>query len=100
MNSNKMRKNQISLLMNFSKKEVVRAGEALINDSLTNDDAAFHHTMNVLTYWRNSHIVPLNLAHALLNRFIHRVDKKAFVAKRLKRFDSIKKNYNVLIKCN
>ena len=86
-----MRKNQISLLMNFSKKEVVRAGEALINDSLTNDDAAFHHTMNVLTYWRNSHIVPLNLAHALLNRFIHRVDKKAFVAKRLKRFDSIKK---------
>lgn len=91
MNSNNMRKKQISILMNFSKKEVVRAGEALINDSLTKDDVAFHHTMNVLTYWRNSHIVPLNLAHALINRFIHRVDKKAFVAKRLKRFDSIKK---------
>lgn len=91
MNSNKMRKNQISLLMNFSKKEVVRAGEALINDSLINDDATFNHTMSVLTYWRNSHIVPLNLAHDLLNRFIHRIDKKAFVAKRLKRFDSIKK---------
>ncbi|WP_333666600.1 RelA/SpoT domain-containing protein [Acinetobacter guillouiae] len=91
MNSNRMRKNQISLLMKFSKKDVVRAGEALINDDLTKDDEAFQHTMAVLTYWRNSHIVPLNLAHDLLHRFIHRIDKKAFVAKRLKRFDSVKK---------
>lgn len=86
-----MRKNQISLLMKFSKKEVVRAGEALKSDNLTKDEDAFLHTMAVLTYWRNSHIVPLNIAHDLLNRFIHRIDKKAFVAKRLKRFDSVKK---------
>ena len=91
MNSNKMRKNQIPLFMNFSKKEVVRAGEALINDNLPNDEQPFQHTMEVLTYWRNSHIAPLNEAHLLLNRFVHRIDKTAFVAKRLKRFDSIKK---------
>ncbi len=47
--------------------------------------------MQILTYWRDNHIQPLNEAHNLLNRFIYRIDKKAFIAKRLKRFESIKK---------
>ncbi|AVH50516.1 hypothetical protein [Acinetobacter sp. SWBY1] len=77
--------------MTFSKKDVTRAGEALINDSLLDDRQLLERTMQILTYWRDSHIQPLNEAHNLLNRFIYRIDKKAFTAKRLKRFESIKK---------
>ena len=77
--------------MTFSKKDVTRAGEALINDSLLDDHQLLERTMQILTYWRDSHIQPLNEAHNLLNRFIYRIDKKAFTAKRLKRFESIKK---------
>ena len=77
--------------MTFSKKDVTRAGKALINDSLLDDHQLLERTMQVLTYWRDSHIQPLNEAHNLLNRFIYRIDKKAFIAKRLKRFESIKK---------
>ena len=77
--------------MTFSKKDVTRAGEALINDSLLDDHQLLERTMQILTYWRDSHIQPLNEAHNLLNRFIYRIDKKAFIAKRLKRFESIKK---------
>lgn len=91
MNSNKMIKKQIPLLMTFSKKDVTRAGEALINDSLLDDNQLLERTMQVLTYWRDSHIQSLNEAQNLLNRFIYRLDKKAFIAKRLKRFESIKK---------
>ena len=77
--------------MKFSKKDVVRAGIALTNDNLINDEESFQKTMDVLTYWRDSHVFPLNNAHQLLNKFVLKVDENAFIAKRLKRFDSIKK---------
>lgn len=67
--------------MQFSKRDVIRAGEALTNPNLLDDTDLFKKTMDVLTYWRDSHIEPLNEAHFLLNKFIHRIDKKAFVAK-------------------
>ncbi|MCH7336682.1 RelA/SpoT domain-containing protein [Acinetobacter sp. NIPH 2699] len=91
MYSNKIRKKSTVAIMTFSKKDVVRAGEALIKDGLLDDPQLLDQTMEVLTYWRDSHIMPLNAAHELLNRFIHRIDKKAFIAKRLKRFESIKR---------
>ncbi|WP_301430869.1 hypothetical protein [Acinetobacter baumannii] len=91
MNSNKITKNQNFTLMTFSKKDVIRAGEALNNEQLLDDAQLLEKTMNVLTYWRDSHVIPLNMAENLLNRFIYRIDKKAFIAKRLKRFESIKR---------
>ena len=91
MSSNKITKNQTFTLMTFSKKDVIRAGEALINENLLNEPILFEKTMDVLTYWRDSHVTPLNVAQNLLNKFIYRIDKKAFIAKRLKRFESIKK---------
>lgn len=91
MSSNRIIKKQTPILMTFSKKDVIRAGEALISDELFDDPQLLDRTMNVLTYWRDSHIVPLNRAQELLNRFVYRIDKKAFIAKRLKRVDSIKR---------
>ncbi len=86
-----MSKNQLCTIMTFSKKDVIRAGVSLASDELVHDDDSFQKTMDILTYWRDSHIQSLNNAHKLLNTFIHKVDKNVFVAKRLKRFDSIKK---------
>ncbi|MDV8157993.1 RelA/SpoT domain-containing protein [Acinetobacter bereziniae] len=91
MSSNKITKNQTFTLMTFSKKDVIRAGEALINENLLDEPILLEKTMDVLTYWRDSHVIPLNVAQNLLNKFIYRIDKKAFIAKRLKRFESIKK---------
>ena len=91
MDFNKMQKNKLCTIMKFSKKDVVRAGIALTNDNLINDEESFQKTMDVLTYWRDSHVFPLNNAHQLLNKFVLKVDENAFIAKRLKRFDSIKK---------
>lgn len=91
MNSNKIIKKQAYTLMTFSKKDVIRAGEALIDENLLEDPQLLDKTMNVLTYWRDSHVIPLNVAQNLLNKFIYRIDKKAFIARRLKRFESIKK---------
>lgn len=78
-------------LMKFSKKDVIRAGKNLIDDNLTKDQEKFNHTMNILTYWRDSHLVPLEKSNQLLNRYIHNIDKNAFIAKRIKRLDSIKR---------
>jgi len=77
--------------MKFSKKDVVRAGKNLIDDDLLNDQEKFNSTMGILTYWRDSHLVPLEKSNLLLNRYIHNIDKNAFIAKRIKRFDSIKR---------
>ncbi|MEN8391536.1 RelA/SpoT domain-containing protein [Acinetobacter indicus] len=77
--------------MKFSKKDVVRAGKNLIDDDLLNDQEKFNSTMGILTYWRDSHLVPLEKSNQLLNRYIHNIDKNAFIAKRIKRFDSIKR---------
>ena len=77
--------------MKFSKKDVVRAGKNLIDDDLLNDQEKFNSTMGILTYWRDSHLVPLERSNQLLNRHIHHIDKNAFIAKRIKRFDSIKR---------
>lgn len=80
--------------MLISKKDVNRAGKALSDDRLLDDSQLFEKTMTVLTYWRDSHISPLSIAEIMLNKFIYRIDKKAFIAKRLKRFDSIKRKLN------
>lgn len=77
--------------MKFSKKEVSRAGRNLTDDNLLSDQENFNSTMEILTYWRDSHLVPLEKSNQLLNRHIHNIDKNAFIAKRIKRFDSIKR---------
>lgn len=73
----------------YSNGDVKRAGTALLEDNL--DSARLEHTLDVLTYWRNAHILPLQQTEQLLLKYIFKIDKNAFLAKRLKRFDSIRK---------
>ncbi|MDY6460349.1 hypothetical protein SKM50_11365, partial [Acinetobacter faecalis] len=61
-----MSKNQLCTIMTFSKKDVIRAGVSLASDELVHDDDSFQKTMDILTYWRDSHIQSLNNAHKLL----------------------------------
>lgn len=76
----------------YTSGDVKRAGIALLETEL--DDSKLNDTLNVLTYWRNAHVQPLKQAEQLLLRYIFKVDKNAFLAKRLKRFDSIRKKLN------
>lgn len=50
MSSNKITKNQTFTFMTFSKKDVIRAGEALIKENLLDEPILFEKTMDVLTY--------------------------------------------------
>lgn len=80
----------------FTNGDVKRASFSLIDSVLENNEELLSRTMGVLTYWRNSHVLPLSQAEVLVLRYIHRIDKDAYIAKRLKRLESIRKklNYN------
>lgn len=82
----------------YSSAEIKRAGIALLETDL--DTSKLDHTLNVLTYWRNAHVQPLKQAEQLLLKYIFKIDKNAFLAKRLKRFDSIRKKLNYAKKKN
>lgn len=78
--------------MQYSKKAVQRAGEALIvEDVRLNDPELFKNSMKVLSYWRSSHEGTLNKMTSELESVSRGVDKKSIVVKRLKRTASIEK---------
>lgn len=86
------------MLKPFSNGAVKKAGMDLLEDNL--DEQRLEQTVQVLTYWRNAHILPLNQAEQLLLRYIFKIDKNAFLAKRLKRFESIRKKLRYMHKKN
>lgn len=74
----------------YSGKKVEKAGIALLELSdLLNNVSEFEAVMDVLSYWRSSHEESLDLALDTLARVVSKKDKKAFYAKRLKRYVSI-----------
>lgn len=78
----------------YSNADVKKAGLALLEQNLDSDKLEY--TLQVLTYWRNAHVLPLKQAEQLLLKYIFKIDKNAFLAKRLKRFDSIRKKLNYM----
>lgn len=78
-------------MKNFTNNEVSKAGEALKDDNLMQNMIKFSEVMEILTYWRESHLTPLNEAEKILNQYVSKIDKHAFIAKRIKRLNSIKK---------
>jgi ppGpp synthetase/RelA/SpoT-type nucleotidyltranferase len=73
-----------------SKKDVQRAGEALISDDLRKTDPElFKQSMGVLSYWRANHVHSLDHVTNLLKEKSLKVDRKSIVVKRLKRAPSI-----------
>lgn len=75
--------------MRYTKKQVEKAGFDLISYEINSDTDLFHQTMNVLTDWRDSHISALDEAEKFLKAKVEKADNKAFIAKRIKRTESI-----------
>ncbi len=74
----------------YSKGEVQRAGETLIiPDISSSDPERYAQAMKVLSYWRSCHIAPLDVLYSKLEKDAVKIDRKAIVAKRLKRTPSI-----------
>lgn len=73
----------------FSGNAVIRAGEALIDESIKKGSPEFEAAIDVLSYWRLKHEVPLANAQQIVEVEALKVDKTAFTAKRLKRYESI-----------
>lgn len=73
----------------YSGKEVIRAGEAFLTEEIFKDKKKLHHCMEVLSYWRFKHEIPLENALKTLKNEVKKKDKTAIFAKRLKRYPSI-----------
>lgn len=74
----------------YSGKQVIKAGEALIDaEAMAADPDEFSAAMDVMSYWRFSHEIPLENAFTLLQKIAIKQDKKSIFAKRLKRHVSI-----------
>ena len=84
----------------YSGKEVEIAGRTLKKPETLEDKNIFTDAMNVLYYWRNLHEVPMENAFKLLENIVQKHDRKAFVAKRSKRYFSIVRKLNIETKMN
>lgn len=73
----------------YSGKQVIKAGEKLLDNKILDDDEEFEAVMDILSYWRFSHEIPLENALDLLTNSALNKDKSAIFAKRLKRSFSI-----------
>jgi ppGpp synthetase/RelA/SpoT-type nucleotidyltranferase len=71
----------------YSGKQVIKAGETFLKDKI--NDSEFDQAMDVLSYWRFSHEIPLEQALKVLQETTLKIDKNAIFAKRLKRYVSI-----------
>lgn len=76
--------------LQYSKKAVQRAGEALIKDNIIEvEPEKYKESMTILSNWRSSHVFSLEQITAILENHCIKVDKNAIVVKRLKRTPSI-----------
>lgn len=73
----------------YSGKQIIRAGEQLIDPNTFKDDAVFQEAFARLSYWRFAHEKPLENALNILRSVALSKDKTAIFAKRLKRYVSI-----------
>jgi len=73
----------------YSGKEIIRAGEELLDGDLIKRPNEYQNAMDVLSYWRFSHEEALVVAFNLLQETAKNKDKNAILAKRLKRTASI-----------
>ena len=80
---------EMVLKKKFSGKEVIRAGERLIDDNLSGNPKEFSKVMDVLSYWRFTHEMPLEKALEMVQGYAKSQDKNSICAKRLKRHVSI-----------
>jgi len=77
--------------MKYSKKQIEKAGFDLIGSAIEFDKKLLSETMSVLTDWRDSHITALDTCENFLKSKVYSTDSAAFIAKRIKRTESIVK---------
>jgi ppGpp synthetase/RelA/SpoT-type nucleotidyltranferase len=73
----------------YSKKQIERAGLNFLSDEKMADAEIFSETLDILSFWRSCHTVPLDHAIKKLRTVVKKIDKNAIYAKRLKRYPSI-----------
>jgi len=71
----------------YTGKQVIKAGEILLEENI--NDPEFDAAMDILSYWRFSHEIPLGKALEILRGTTLEIDSDAIFAKRLKRYPSI-----------
>jgi hypothetical protein len=75
-------------VLRYSKKTVIRAGQALLNpDPITDED--WDQLWDIISNWRASHNFPLNTFQNGLRKRARKIDKNCIVAQRIKRLVSI-----------
>jgi ppGpp synthetase/RelA/SpoT-type nucleotidyltranferase len=84
-----IKKRRVLMLQKYTGKQIIRAGEDLINPDITEDNEKFSFAMDVLSFWRFSHEEALEIAFTKLQTIALQQDKNAIFAKRLKRHASI-----------
>lgn len=65
----------------YSGKEIIRAGEKLIDDGLVNDQEAYAEATDILSFWRFSHEGSLNNAFSKIQVLALKHDKRRFLQK-------------------
>lgn len=79
----------------YSGKQVSKTGKYFLDfPKIMEDQEKFNQAMDVLSYWRFSHEVPLDFAFQILQTVCLKVDRNAIFAKRLKRYISIIQKLN------
>lgn len=77
--------------MEYSKKQVNKAGEVLKNSihdkSISTDE--INGAMQILSHWRSRHVLPLLRAYQLVKRYTDKIGNNAIYGQRLKRTRSI-----------
>src|ERR1035437_8570998 len=80
--------------MKYSGEQINAAGIQFIRKDLIDDENAYAAVLDVLSYWRSEHEVPLKNALETVQKVALLKDRKAIFAKRLKRSVSIGKKLN------
>lgn len=73
---------------NFSRREVNRAGDALLNSDTPQEEK--EQALAIIDNWRTSHNFPLNTFQMRLRKVAKTINENSLVAQRLKRLTSIK----------
>lgn len=73
----------------YSKTKVRKAGEVLAEPNTAKNSQAFNDAMDVLSWWRYQHEIPLENAYEMLKRVSDKYEKNPIYSKRLKRQQSI-----------
>lgn len=81
--------NDLMVRNKYSKNQIAKAGENFLSDDNMKDPELLSQTLDILSYWRSCHTMPLESAIKKVRTVVRKIDSNAIYAKRLKRYPSI-----------